>query len=80
MNSDKSEFNTEMTEVTNLPPPNLVPLKQAANLLGISINAVRIRIFRNSLPVKVYRKGGRQFCCFDEICAFNKNGGWTDKK
>jgi len=55
---------------------NFITLKQAAFYLRISLNAMRIRKYRKTLPVKVHLRGGRLFVGVEEIEEFYRSGGW----
>ena len=66
----------EKTEqrITNPMTPRLLPLKQAAEYLGLTVWAMRERIWAGDIPVVQFPGGRKQFIDIGDIEAFiNRN-------
>ena len=62
-----------------MPSPRLLPLKQAAEYLGLSVWAMRERIWAGQIPVVQFPRGRKQYIDRRDIDAFIQDNKTTIK-
>jgi excisionase family DNA binding protein len=59
--------------VNPMPSPRLLPLKAAAEYLGLTVGAIRERIWAGQIPVVQFHGGRKQYIDVQDLEAFIQN-------
>ncbi len=62
---------------TPMPSPRLLPLKQAAQYLGLTVWAIRERIWAGQIPVVQFPGGRKQYIDVQDLESFIQNNKTT---
>jgi hypothetical protein len=60
-----------------MPSPRLLPLKQAAQYLGLTVWAIRERIWAGQIPVVQFPGGRKQYIDVQDLESFIRNNKKT---